>query len=150
EATRRYEAVLAIDPASMNALKGLDRIFNRTGRYRELLEVLGRQIQVAATPRQKINLYERIAALHDEEFLDHEAAAEALEKVPAMDPSEDGALTSLARHYRALERWEPVVALYERHASVTTDPSRRIDILLARARTLAEQIGSPDRATKTY
>jgi tetratricopeptide (TPR) repeat protein len=150
EATRRFESVLALDPANLNALKGLDRIFNRTGRYRELLDVLERQIQVAATPRQKINAYERIAALHDEEFLDHEAAAEALEKVLAIDPSHDGALGALARHYRALERWEPVVALYERHAAATQDPARRIDILVARARTLAEQIGSPDRATKTY
>ena len=150
EATRRFEAVLAVDPRNLNALKGLDRIFNRTGKYRELLEVLERQIEAAATPRQKINLYERIAGLHDEEFLDHAAAAQALEQILAIDPAHDGALSALARHYRALEKWEPVVALYEKHASVTADPSRRIDLLLARARTLAEQVGSPDRATKTY
>jgi serine/threonine protein kinase/lipopolysaccharide biosynthesis regulator YciM len=150
EATRRFEAVLAIDPSNLNALKGLDRIFNRTGKYRELLEVLERQIEAAATPRQKINLYERVAALHDEEFLDHAAAATALESILAIDPAHDGALSALARHYRALEKWEPVVALYEKHSSVTGDATRRIDLLLARARTLAEQIGSPDRATKTY
>ncbi|MBX3225575.1 MAG: protein kinase, partial [Labilithrix sp.] len=150
EATRRFEAVLAVDPSNLNALKGLDRIFNRTGKYRELLEVLERQIECAATPRQKINLYERVAGLHDEEFLDHQAAAEALEAILAIDPSHDGALSALARHYRALEKWEPACALYEKHASVTGDATRRIDLLLARARTLAEQIGSPDRATKTY
>ena len=150
EATRRFEAVLAIDPSNLNALKGLDRIFNRTGKYRELLEVLERQIEAAATPRQKINLYERIAGLHDEEFLDHAAAAEALEAILAIDGAHDGALSALARHYRALEKWEPVAALYEKHASVTADPARRIDLLQARARTLAEEIGSPDRATKTY
>ncbi len=150
EATRRFEAVLAVDPRNLGALKGLDRIFNRTGKYRELLEILERQIEAAATPRQKINLYERIAGLHDEEFLDHAAAADALEQILAIDPSHDGALSALARHYRALEKWEPVVALYEKHASVAAEPSRKIDLLLARARTLAEQIGSPDRATKTY
>lgn len=150
EATRRFEAVLAVDPTSLSALKGLDRIFNRTGKYRELLDVLGRQIEIAATPRQKINLYERMAALHDEEFLDHARAAEALEHVLAIDAGNDGALTSLARHYRALDKWEPVVALYEKHASVTSDEGRRIEILLAKARTLADQIGSPERATKAY
>ncbi|HEY8078898.1 MAG TPA: tetratricopeptide repeat protein, partial [Labilithrix sp.] len=150
EATRRYEAVLAIDAASLVALKGLDRIYNRQGKYRELLEVLERQIQVAATPRQKINLYERVAALHDEEFLDHAQAAEALEAILQIDAANDGALTALARHYRALEKWEPACSIYERHASVTTDPNRKIDLTLARARTLAEQIGSPERATKVY
>ena len=150
EATRRFEAVLAIDPANLNALKGLDRIFNRNGQYRELLEVLQRQIDVAATPRQKINLYERIAGLHDEEFLDHAKAAEALEAILAIDGSNDGALTALARHYRALHKWEPVVALYDKHAAVTTDENRTIELYLAKARTLAEQVGSPERATKAY
>ena len=46
EATRRYEAVLAVDPPNARrAVKGLDRIYNRTGQYRELLDVLERQIQ---------------------------------------------------------------------------------------------------------
>lgn len=150
EATRRFEAVLAVDPVNLSALKGLDRIFNRTGKYRELLEVLERQIEVAATPRQKINLHERVAALHDEEFLDHGKAAEALEAILAIDGANDGALTALSRHYRALDKWEPLVSLYDKHATVTTDENRKIEIYLAKARTLAEQVGSPDRATKAY
>lgn len=150
EATRRFEAVLAIDPANLTALKGLDRIFNRTGKYRELLEVLERQIEVAATPRQKINLFERIAALHDEEFLDHAAAAEALEAILQIDGANDGALTALARHYRALDKWEPLAQLFEKHATVTADTGRKIELMLAKARVVAEQIGSPDRAMKQY
>jgi serine/threonine protein kinase/lipopolysaccharide biosynthesis regulator YciM len=150
EATRRYEAVLAIDPAHLGALKGLDRIYNRTGRYKELLENLERQVDVAATPRQKINLWERIAALHDEEFLDHEAAARALEQILALDPQHDGALTALVRHYRALDRWDDVARLLERHAKTTGDDARRVELLAARARVLAEQIGSPERATRAY
>ena len=150
EATRRFEAVLAVDPANLVALKGLDRIYNRQGKYRELLEVLERQIEVAATPRQKINLFDRIAALHDEEFLDHEKAAEALESILAIDAGNDGALTALARHYRALDKWEPLVSLYEKHASVTSDENRKTELTLSKARVLAEQVGSPDRAMKTY
>ncbi len=150
EATRRFEAVLAVDPRNLIALKGLDRIFNRTGKYRELLEVLDRQIEVAATPRQKINLYERIAGIYDEEFLDHVRAAEALELVLGVDPAHDAALTALARHYRALDKWDSAVAIYDRHQAVTTDENRKIEILLAKARTLGEQIGSPERAMKAY
>ena len=150
EATRRYEAVLAIDPNHLVALKGLDRIFNRTGRYRELLENLERQIAVAATPRQKINLYERMAGLYDEEFVDHTKASECLEGILALDPSNDGALTALARHYRAEGKWEEVIKIYERHAAATHDEARRVELMLARARTLAEQVGSPDRATRAF
>ncbi len=150
EAIRRYEAVLAIEPANVVALKGLDRIFNRTGRYKELLDNLERQIDVAATPRQKITLWERIAGLYDEEFLDHEKAAHALASVLAIDPSHDAALTALARHYRALDRWDDVAKLLAKHAQVVTDVPRRVELLAARARVLADQIGSPERAMRAY
>jgi tetratricopeptide (TPR) repeat protein/tRNA A-37 threonylcarbamoyl transferase component Bud32 len=150
EATRRFEAALAIDAGHLGALKGLDRIFNRTGKYRELLENLDRQVQLAATPRQKIALYERIAALHDEEFFDHEKASASLEAILAIDPNNDHALTALARHYRAMDRWEDLQKLLEKHAQVTGDDARRIELSIARARVLADQIGSPERAMKAY
>ena len=150
EATNRFEAVLALDPSHLGALKGLDRIFNRTERYKELLENLERQVEVAATPRQKITLWERIAALHDEEFLDHESAASALENVLAIDAANDAALTSLARHYRALDRWDDVVKLLSRHAQAVGEGARAVDLLAARAKVLAEQIGSPERAMRAF
>src|SRR5262249_23196050 len=59
EAMRRYEAILEEDDQNASALKGLDRVYNRTGRYRDLLDVLERQIRAAVTPRQRITLYER-------------------------------------------------------------------------------------------
>jgi len=150
EATRRYEAVLAIDAHDVRALKGLDRIYNRSGKYAELLDNLERQVALAATPRQKINLYERMAALHDEEFLDHGSAAECLESILTFDPANDHALTTLPRHYRALGRWEKLEKLYEKHAEVTSDEPRRVELTMHRARVLAENVGSPDRAMRIY
>ncbi len=150
EATRRYLQALEVDPLSLNALRGLDRIYNRTGRYKELLDNLGKQIAIAATPRQKINLYERIAGIHDEEFLDHAKAAEALEAILAIDHAHEGALSALVRHYRALDRWEDVVALYDRILKIVTDDKRSIELLLAMGRVLVDQVGSPERARHAY
>jgi tetratricopeptide (TPR) repeat protein len=150
EATRRYESAVALEPNDLQALKGLDRVYNRTGKYRELLENLERQIDLAATPRQKINLYERMASLYDEEFLDHERAVECLESMLGLDAANDQALTALPRHYRALGRWEELEELYEKHATVTSDDTRRVELMMQRARVLAENVGSPDRATRVY
>ena len=150
EARNRYEAILESDPNNLEALKGLDRIYSRTGKYRELLGVLEQQIASAATPRQKITLLERIAGIYDEEFLDHGLAAEACEKILELDASHEPTLTQLARHYRALNRWEDVVAVYERHLAIVTENARRIEVLLLLGRVLAEQIGSPERATSAY
>jgi tetratricopeptide (TPR) repeat protein len=150
EAIHRYEAAIAVDERHLDALKGLDRIFNRTNRYKELLQNLDRQLAIAATPRQKINLYERIASIHDEEFLDHKASATALEAILAIDPAHENSLTSLVRHYRALDRWEDVANLYDRHLKLVVDVPRRIELLVARGRVLTEQVGSPERAMASY
>ena len=150
EAIKRYESALVADDRNLDALRGLDRIFNRNGRYKELLANLNLQLAIAATPRQKINLYERMAAIHDEEFLDHALAAEDYEGILKIDPAHENSLTALVRHYRALDRWEDVASLYEKHLKVTSDATRRVELLLARGRVLSEQVGSPERAMSAY
>lgn len=150
EAQKRFELVLGVDPRHLGALKGLDRIYNRQGRYEQLLGNLEKQVEVAATPRQKIGLFERIAAIHDEEFLDHTKAAAAYEMILKIDSANDNALVALGRHYRALDRWEDVIAVYDRHLKVMEEPSRRVEILIARGRVLSEQIGSPERAMQSF
>ncbi|MEM9696840.1 MAG: tetratricopeptide repeat protein, partial [Myxococcota bacterium] len=149
EAEKSFIAALELDPGSVTALRGLDRILNRTGRYRDLLENLERQVQIAVTPRQKINLFDRMAGIYDEEFLDHEQAASCLEKILELDGGHEGALSSLMRHYRALDRWDDVIDLYDRSLRVASDDARRIDLLLAQGRVLLD-FGSPERARLAY
>ncbi|MEO5728321.1 MAG: protein kinase, partial [Byssovorax sp.] len=150
EATRRFEAALEIDPQALTALRGLDRIYNRNGKYKELLHNLERQVSISATPRQKIKLFERLAGIQDEEFLDHTKAAEAYEAILQIDSAHEGALTALVRHYRALDRWEDCVSLYEKNLRIATEDKRRIELHLAMGRVLVEQVGSPERARHAF
>ncbi len=149
-ANERYLAALEVDPRSLDALKGLDRLFSKGGRFTELLENLRRQIEVAATPRQKAAIWERVAGIYEEEFLDHAQAAHALEQVLAIDSAHENAIVALIRHLRALDRWEDVVGLYERQVKLATEPPRRLALQLNRAKVLSDQIGSPERAIQAY
>lgn len=150
EALQRYRAVLAEDENSLDALRGLDRVYAKLGRFQDLVENLEKQVQLAATPRQKITLWERIAGIFDEEFLDHQRAAQALEAILEIDPAHATSLTALVRHYRSLDRWEDVASLYERQLKLATEPDQQLELTLALARVLVEQIGSSERATKAY
>ena len=149
-AQKFYQLALEHDARSLDALKGLDRLHSKAGRFQELLENLRRQIEMAATPRQKAALWERIAGIYEEEFLDHQQAAHALEQVLAIDPAQENAITSLIRHLRALDRWEDVALQYERHIKLVTEPARRLALLLQRAKVLSDQIGSPERSIHAY
>jgi tetratricopeptide (TPR) repeat protein len=150
EAERRFRAVLESDPKSLDALRGLDRLLSKAGRFQDLLENLGAQLAAAATPRQKIGILERSAALHEEEFLDHKKAAEAREQILLLDAGNEAALGALARNYRALDRWDEACRVYERHAKAVSEPGRRVALLLQRAKILAEQLERPDAAAAAY
>jgi tetratricopeptide (TPR) repeat protein/tRNA A-37 threonylcarbamoyl transferase component Bud32 len=150
KAAANYRDALALDTRDLSALKGLERIHARTGNYTGLLEVLRAQIDLAATPKQRIALHDRIGLLLEEEFVDHAAAAKSFEEIIAIDASNESANVALARLYRTLRRFDDMIETLERHASTTTDDARRVDLLLQSARTLATEVGSPERAIVTY
>jgi tetratricopeptide (TPR) repeat protein len=149
-AAQRYEAVLAQAPVHPEAVRGLDRVYSKTQRYPELYANLELQLQAATTARQKIQIYERMAAICEEEFLDFGRAADACASIIELDPENDAALTALARHYRMLSRWDDVIAVYEAHLALLTDPERRLEKLLALGRVLQENAGDAPRAVVAY
>ncbi len=144
-----YEEVLAENPDNLDALKGLDRVYNRQGRYPQLVENLQEQLRLAVTARQKVNLWMRIAGIYEEEFLDHVRAAQACENALDIDAENDEALTALARYYRALDRWQDVILVYERHLDLLSDSARRTDKAMQLGSLLAEQ-GLNERAIEAY
>lgn len=146
EALKQYEAALAVDERNIPALKGLERLYAKSGRYRELLLNLERQLELMATPRQKIVALERIGGLQEEEFVDHEKAALAFEQIVAIEPGHEAANTALARVYRTLHRFDDLVATLDRHAKASEDPKRKVDLLLTAVRTLMVDVGAPERA----
>lgn len=146
---KTYREVLAENSRFVDALRGLDRVLTRAGRYRELLDVLRTQLDLAVTARQKVTLYERIAGIYDEEYLDHERAAEALEALLELDPEHQDGARELARHLRSMERYEELARLYQRQ-SQTGKAERQVENSLLLGRVLAEQLKQPDRAIAAY
>ncbi|MGC4093559.1 MAG: tetratricopeptide repeat protein [Polyangiaceae bacterium] len=150
DAERTYRLILKENPKSLDALRGLDRILTRDGRYEDLLDVLRKQLDLAVTARQKISLYERIAGVYDEEFLDHAKAAEAFEAVLDLDPQRASAANDLARHLRVLDRYPELADLYEGQLRSAATDERRIEVGLQLGRVLGEQLKQVPRAIATY
>lgn len=150
EATKRFRRALEQDPTSLDALRGLEQVFVKTGKYKELIENLEHQVRLSATPKQRIALLERIASVQEEEFLNHQAAAEALERALEADPGRVSAMAALVRHLRVLERWEEASRLYDRQLQLVEEPHERISLGMIWGRLLADQIGSPERAVHAY
>ncbi|HEY8943002.1 MAG TPA: protein kinase, partial [Polyangiaceae bacterium] len=150
DAERLYRAILTENSKHLDALRGLDRILTRGGRYGDLLDVLRAQLDLAVTARQKVSLLERIAAVYDEEYLDHALAAEALEAVLDLDPQRSSAAQALARHYRSLERWNDLAQLYESQLKLTTADDQKVELGMQLGRVLAEHLKQSTRAIAAY
>jgi len=141
-----FRGTLQVEPRDLTALKGLERIYARSGEYQALMDNLRVQVDLAATPKQRIGLLVRIGALQDEEFLDVPGAIETYENIVALDSSQDSANLALARLYRQAGRFSDVVTTLERHAASAADDERKTDLLLTAVRTLMVELGAPDRA----
>lgn len=146
QAATHYEAALKHAPSDVAALKGLERIYARAGKYPELLDNLEAQLEIAATPRQRIALLERIGQIQVEEFVDNEKAAQVFSRIVEVEPGHEVANTALARIYRQLQRFDDVAKTLERHALGVDDEERKVGLLMQAAKVLMVDVGSPERA----
>ncbi len=149
EALVRYERALSVNARCLEALAGQERIWTAQGNFADILNNLRAQAELSATPRSHVAVLERIAKLQDEEFYDHAGAAETATQILDTDAKNVGALTRLARHQRALNQFDKSVATLDAHIAIATG-DEKLALLLNKARTLANDLGSPDKAMKVY
>lgn len=145
QATAHYEGALALDGARLDTLKALERVHARRNDYPELLAVLQKQLEVVATPRQRIAVLTHMGAIYEEEFVDIEKAIAAYEEVVSIDAGSEEANPALARLYRSAGRFDDLIVTLDRHAE-SSDERRKIDLMLKAAHVLMEEVGAPERA----
>ncbi len=150
KAIEAYRQVLAADELNLAALKGLERLYARTSRWQDLLQVLETQFDVVQTEKERIQILMQLAGMWEEEFIKPEKAAERLEQVLEIDPMHVDALNGLARIYRGMQKWDELIDTYERHIAATPDRSERIRIFKALGQTYIADLDDADRAVDAY
>jgi tetratricopeptide (TPR) repeat protein len=150
EAIHILEAARAQNPDYLDVLKALDRLYSKAGRYRDVVDVLDRQLQLATTPRQQILLLERIASVYEEEFLDYNLATEAYKAILDIDQNHETALVGIVRAHRAQSHWEQVAEYTERHLLLATAAEQKIALGLQLGRVFGDQLQSPERAMQAF
>ncbi|MBI5500258.1 MAG: tetratricopeptide repeat protein [Deltaproteobacteria bacterium] len=139
-AAEAFRAVIELDPDNLDALKGLERLYARRDQFKELLGVLERQLGLVTTPRQKVALLERVAALQEEEFMDVAAAIATFEKILDVDRDHPNALSALNRLYRSDKRWSQLVEVLEHQAELATERAEKMLHLRAQADVLTNSL----------
>ncbi|MCB9599498.1 MAG: tetratricopeptide repeat protein [Sandaracinus sp.] len=150
QAIAAYSAVRERDALNLRALKGLERLYARTERWQDLLEVLQVQYDVVTTEKDRITILTQLAGMWEESFVKPDRAAECQEKILEIDPMHVGALNALARLYRQMQQWDRLIDTYERHVSATPDRAEKVRVYQALGETYARDLNDLDRAVDAY
>lgn len=144
EAVKYYELALDSEPRWLPALRGLEQLLTRAGRSRELLANLQRQAELAETPRQKVQLLERVAGLQQEEFLDQRQASETYARILELDAGYEAtnprALAALREAHLARGDAPRAIQLLERELELTEGSSAKAALEGRRAQLLRERL----------
>src|SRR5690606_24816094 len=123
------------------ALRGLERLYEKTQAWPDLVTVLEMQLDVVPSERERIDALTKLASIHEEQFLKPDLAAERLEQVLEIDPTQEAALVALARCYRKLRQWLDLIQTYDRHVAYASDKQQRVELYLQIAAVYADEIG---------
>jgi tetratricopeptide (TPR) repeat protein len=146
EAKRHYENALFTDAQAIEALRGLDRIYTKEGNAVSLRNNLDAQLDCpSVTPKQRLELLQRLADLCEEEFKEIDQAITYLQMVLDTDDTHRYALVTLTRLYRRQERWEELVDLLEKRAKLAADEEKK-GLLKERAEIIKDKLKDAGRA----
>jgi tetratricopeptide (TPR) repeat protein len=95
--------VRADDPV---ALAGLADLHEAVGEWRELTEVLEKQVAATPDPDAKIPIYKRLGRIWGEKLSRERNSLESWQKVLELDPQDVDALRAIAANYKSAGAWE--------------------------------------------
>ncbi len=150
KAAQVYREVMDVDPANLQALRGLARVYELLKQWGELVKVLEAQLDAVATERERIDILLQLAALQEEHFLKADIAAQRLEQVLEVDANNEQAYFALERNYRKLRQWSELISAYERHVAATVERKTKVDLYGAIAQVYADEIEDSEKAIDAY
>ncbi|MGB5416177.1 MAG: tetratricopeptide repeat protein, partial [Polyangiales bacterium] len=162
-----YQRVLEIDPDDLSALANLDGLFESTGQWRELLQVLERQSELTVDGEARTELRFRIGELWRTQLEDPIQAIEIyrdiLAETPVHQPTLDAltkmmndaveplaAAEALEQVYLQVGEYRKLAEVREAQVRFTEDPSERVEMLHQLAEIYELQLEDPPSAFNAF
>jgi len=143
-------AVAEADPEHRGALQGMSRLYERQGQWQDLVEVLQRRTDAAASESERVELTHQLGNIMERELDDelsaiavygqilridpaHEASVQALLRITKLADYREDAAAVLEPYLRTQERWSDLAMLLRLRADAMTDPHEKAEQLVALA-----------------
>ncbi len=150
EAIARYRASLVSSPGYLPAAKALRRLYEKLGRWSDVLALLESELTEQQDVAQRIAQLNVIAAIHEDKLHAPENAVTTLRRILDLDPNHAGTLRNLARLYERAGMWAELVELNEREATTTNDRRHRASLAQRNAEIFDDQLKDRRRAISAW
>ncbi|MFO0693530.1 MAG: hypothetical protein U0230_08245 [Polyangiales bacterium] len=154
-AIAHHVLVFEADPAHTEAIESLDRLYQATGRWRELAEILKVEIQSAADPEQSLEFQYRLGQVLQHYLGDVDGAIRQYRDILSAAPDHRDALVALEGLldagvrptaiaeileplYRMQEIWDRLLGVHEVQLHFLSDATQRVG-LMQRIAEIAEE-----------
>lgn len=121
-AEKYYRAALEVLPDFLPALEGLGRIYMRNKRWKDIIEMSGRELRETDDPRETVRRLGALAEIFETQLGRQRQAIQLYERMLELEPANTHALESALRLYYTLGEHARVVDLVQRKIERTSDP----------------------------
>jgi tetratricopeptide (TPR) repeat protein len=149
-AIKAWRMRLVESPADEAALAALDRLYEQTEHWRELVDIIERRRDIAADGDQRRRLMTRGAVILSDQLSSLSEAIDAWRAVIDEFGPEAEALTAIEKLYESDERWDELGDSYEAHLDIVDDDAERLAMLARLGDLRREHLGDLEGALETY
>lgn len=150
EAIASLRRVLELDEHYLPALAHLGRIYNAERRWKDLVDVFERELDVTDPGPRRVAMLQRMGEIHAHELRDRDKAADCFSRALDEDPRYGPANRELAEILRKRKAYKELVQLQERERDSLEDPDARALASVRTGELYEEHICNLDEAERAY
>lgn len=150
QAIDAFNRMLDHSPSYLPALRALGRLYAKTGRWEELIQVNTEESQIIGDQAQVVALLHRNGEIYEEHVGDVENAIECYRQSLMFMPDYLPALRALGRLYAREKRWEELIDMHREEVDVARTAEHRAQLRGMMAELYAGPLGDLDSAAQCY
>ncbi|MBI3183805.1 MAG: tetratricopeptide repeat protein [Myxococcales bacterium] len=142
--------VLELVSDHLPTIRNLSRLFERAGKWKELIEIHETEAALAGDTKQVLSLHHHNAELLEEQLKDRAGAIAAYERLLSLSPSYLPALKALGRLYAQDARWHDLVRMYRAEAEISPSTEQAAALIHKVGELYEQKLGDENEAIASY
>jgi tetratricopeptide (TPR) repeat protein len=142
--------ILDMAPDHLATMRNLGRLYERAGKWHELLELNENETRLASDTKQIVSLAHRNAEILEEQLKDRGAAIQAWERVLQLSPAYLPALKALGKLYGQDGRWAALIKMYRTEAEIAPSTEQAAALIQKVGELYEQKVKEPNEAVTAY